>query len=353
MTPSMPHRSIGNRMQRDPNPKSAELSRRTMLGTAAAITMAPPALAAATASETCRIGPPPHPKGPLVFMNYDQIEIDAAYDQGAYAPLRDQIQARFETNSEEARRRLGNPRRESYGPTDIEKLDIFRTSRPNAPILVFVHGGAWLRGSAREYHYLAENFITAGAHFVLLDFIAADAAKGDIRIMADQVRRGVGWVYKNAASFGGDPDRLYIAGQSSGAHLAGVALTTDWVKAYGLPADVLKGGLLQSGMYDMKPVRLSARSSYVKFTDAMEDAMSSQRHLANLRAPIIVMYGTNETPEFQRQNRDFAAAVKAAGKPVQLIVAPNHNHYEIQETLANPIGWAGRAALAMMGLGKT
>jgi arylformamidase len=301
-------------MQREPDPKNAELTRRTMLGTVAAVTMAVPALGAEATSETCRIGPPPHPKGPLVFMNYDQVEIDAAYDQGAYAPLRDQIQARFETNSEETRRRLGNPRRESYGPTEIEKLDIFRTNRANAPILVFVHGGAWLRGSAREYHYLAENFITAGAHFVLLDFIAADAAKGDIRIMADQVRRGVGWVYKNAASFGGDSNRLYIAGQSSGAHLAGVALTTDWVKEYGLPANILKGGLLQSGMY--------------------------------------VMYGTNETPEFQRQNHDFAVAVKAAGKPVQLIVAPNHNHYEIQETLANPIGWAGRAALAMMGLGK-
>ena len=71
-----------------------------------------------------------------------------------------------------------------------------------------------------------------------------------------------------------------------------------------------------SGMYDLKPVRLSKRSSYVKFTDEMEQAMSSQRHLDKLRAPMIVTYGTNETPEFQRQNRDFAAAVKAAGKPV-------------------------------------
>ena len=72
-----------------------------------------------------------------------------------------------------------------------------------------------------------------------------------------------------------------------------------------------------SGMYDMKPVRLSKRSSYVKFTDEMEQAMSSQRQLDLLRAPIIVTYGTNETPDFQRQSRDFAAAVKAAGKPVE------------------------------------
>ena len=349
---------MGDRMQREPHSTKGDLTRRTVLGTAAGATAAA-GLAAATEALAvdalpagCRIGPPPHPKGPLVFLNYDQIELDAAYDQGSYAPLRGQIQARFESNSEVARKRIGNPRRESYGPAEIEKLDIYRTARANAPILVFVHGGAWLRGSARQYHYLAENFIVAGAHFVALDFNNAEEANGDIRVMADQVRRGIGWVYRNAAAFGGDPNRIYIVGQSSGAHLAGVALTTDWVKDYDLPAGILKGGILQSGMYEMKPVRLSRRSSYVKFDDTMEEAMSSQRHIANLRAPIWVIYGTNETPEFQRQNREFAAAVKAAGKDVTLIVAPNHNHYEIQETLANPIGWAGRAALAMMGLGK-
>ena len=180
---------------------------------------------------------------------------------------------------------------------------------------------------------------------------AVGAANGDIRVMADQVKRGIAWVYKNAASFGGDPNRLYLCGQSSGAHLSGVALVTDWQKDFALPADLIKGGVLLSGMYEMKPVRLSARAKYVKFDDAMEESMSTIRHIERLRAPLVLLYGTNETPEFQRQTRDFAAAVKAAGKPVQLIVAPNHNHYELQETMANPYGWGGRAALAMMGLG--
>ena len=319
---------------------------------AAAAAIAAPALGVEALSPGCRIGPAPHPKGPRVFMDYDQIELDAAYDQSAYAPLGAQIQARRATNSEEVRRRMGNPRRESYGPTDVEKLDIFRTNRPNAPIYIFVHGGAWLGGEAKGYHFAAENIVTAGAHYVAFDFIAVEAAKGDIRVMADQVKRAIAWVYKNAASFGGDPNRIYLSGQSSGAHLAGVALVTDWQKDFGLPADIIKGGLLLSGMYEMKPVRLSARAKYVKFDDAMEESMSTIRHIQRLRAPLTLLYGTNETPEFQRQSRDFAAAVKAAGKPVRLIEAPNHNHYELQETMGNPYGWAGRAALAMMGLGK-
>jgi hypothetical protein len=69
-----------------------------------------------------------------------------------------------------------------------------------------------------------------------------------------------------------------------------------------------------------------------------------------LHTPIVVAYGTFETPDFQRQSRDFAAAVKAAGKPVQLIEAPNYAHLEMVESLGNPYGPGGRAALAMMEL---
>jgi arylformamidase len=97
-------------------------------------------------------------------------------------------------------------------------------------------------------------------------------------------------------------------------------------------------------------VRLSFRSSYVKFTDEIEQALSPQRHLDKLNAPLVLAYGTLETPEFQRQSRDFAAAVKAAGKPVELLVGEGYNHFEMPETLANPYGLLGRAALAQMKL---
>ena len=323
------------------------VTRRSILGAATAVAAAP---AFAQTTPVCPIGAPPHSKGPRVWMDMDQVELDAAYDQIFYAPLQAEIIRRLVSNSELARTRLGAPRREAYGPTVPEKLDIYRTARPNAPIFVFMHGGAWLGGEAKNYAYAAEMFVNAGAHFVLLDFVAIGAAGGDLRMMANQVRRGVAWVYKNAAVFGGDASRLYIGGHSSGGHLCGVTLVTDWQKDFGLPADIIKGGLCMSGMYDMKPVRLSKRSSYVKFTDEMEQAMSSQHHLDLLRAPVTVTYGTNETPEFQRQNRDFAAAVRTMGKPAELIEAANYNHFEMMESLGNPYGPNGRAALALMRL---
>ena len=93
-----------------------------------------------------------------------------------------------------------------------------------------------------------------------LDRYVAEAG-GSLFPMAEQVCRAIAWVWRNAASFGGDPNRLYIGGQSSGAHLAAVAATTDWRGDYGLPADIVKGGLTTSGMYELAPVRLTAPRS--------------------------------------------------------------------------------------------
>jgi arylformamidase len=320
------------------------ISRRAMLAATAAVAVSP-ALA-----EECRIGPALHAKGPPVFMDYDQIELDASYDQRAYEPLLMQVSQRLASNSEAMRARIGPPQRVAYGPTEIEKLDIYRTGRANAPIFVFIHGGTWRWGSAAADGFPAEMFVNAGAHYVALDFSAVTAVGGDLAVLAAQVRRGIAWVYKNGESFGGDPNRIYIGGHSSGGHLCGVALVTEWQKEFGIPGDAVKGGLCMSGMYDMAPVRLSWRRNYINFTDAMADAMSPQRHIDKLNAPIVVTYGTLETPDFQRQSRDFAAAVKEAGKPAALIEAPNYAHLEMAESLGNPYGPNGRAALAMMQL---
>jgi len=293
---------------------------------------------------------PPKGKGPLVWLDMDQAELDASYDQSVYAPNIKQIQNRYASNSDITRSRLGDPKRFAYGPTPIEGLDIYLCNRPNAPINIFIHGGAWRAGLAKNFGFKAETFVNAGAHFVVPDFINVIESNGDLMPMIEQVRRAVAWVYKNAPSFNGDPNKIYLSGHSSGGHLAGVTLVTNWQKDFGLPMDIIKGGLLCSGMYDLKPARLSARSSYVKFTDRMEDALSTQRHLEFLNTPIIVAHGNLETPDFQRQSKDFARAVKEMGKPVEYIIGQNYNHFEMPETIANPYGILGKLVLKQMKL---
>ncbi|HEY3911724.1 MAG TPA: alpha/beta hydrolase [Stellaceae bacterium] len=285
-----------------------------------------------------------------VFLDYDQAALDAAYDQAAYAANREQLIKRRISDSEAARRCIGEPERIAYGPSEIERLDIYRTRKAAAPVFIFIHGGAWRSGRSKDFATPAEMFLSAGAHYVVPDFAWVQDVGGSLMVLADQVRRAIAWVHENAAHIGGDPDRLYVGGQSSGGHLTAVALTTDWRGDFGLPADIIKGGICISGMYDLTPVRLSARNRYVAFDDVTVAGLSPIRHLDRLHAPLVVAYGTCETPEFHRQNREFAAAVAAAGKQVRLLVGEHYNHFELPETLGNPYGLLGRAALDLLSL---
>jgi arylformamidase len=292
---------------------------------------------------------PAKAKGPIVWLDMDQKELDDAYDQEVYAPNRDLVVARRLVASDRARAVLGQPQRIAYGESEHEKLDLFRASGAKAPVNVFVHGGAWIRNKASDYALQAEPLVRAGAHAVFIDFINVEQASGSLLPMVEQVSRAIAWAWRNAETFGGDRARFYVSAHSSGSHLAGCALTVGW-REQGLPENFCKGALLASGMYALGPVRLSKRSAYVKFTDAMVEKLGAMRHLDGLHTPLVVAHGTCETPEFKRQTRDFAAAVKATGKPAELIVGEGYNHFEMCETLANPYGLLGRAMLKQMGL---
>jgi arylformamidase len=315
---------------------------------------------------------PSSTSGPLIWRDLDQKALDDAYNQPAYAANMDLILGRIAAASETTRKVLDAPQRVAYGPSEDERLDIYRAAPTlpspasgggekrgspasggaksgGAPVNVFVHGGAWLRGSAAQTAFTAEAIVGAGAHAVVIDFTNVGQTGGDLMPMADQVARAIAWIWRNAESFGGDRNRLYVSAHSSGAHLVACALSRGW-RAENLPADFCKGAILVGGMYDLQPVRLSARSAYVKFTDAMEANLSPQRHIDGITMPLIIAYGTCETPEFQRQSRDFFAALKAQGKSAELIVAEGYNHFELFETMANPYGIIGRARLRQMGL---
>lgn len=258
-----------------------------------------------------------------VFGNYTQQELDAQYNQRAWVPHADEIIARLSARSDEVRRRLGEPRNERYGSAELETLDIYGNGKK---AFVFVHGGAWQRESRRGSAYGAEPIVHAGASFVVLGF--ASIPRVTLPAMADQVVRGLEWIHRNLA------DEIFLFGHSSGAHLSAVALTR---------TTAVRRALVVSGLYDLHPVRLSARQAYVKLDDRTEDELSPIRHRARIRCPVTVGWAEGDSDEFRRQGREFATALKSDSFQVNAV-----NHFEIVETLGDPASPLCRAALKML-----
>ena len=259
-----------------------------------------------------------------VFLDYDQKSLDDQYEQRVWVPHADQIIRRYGAASDAVRGRLGEPRTERYGPTPIETLDIYGTGEK---AFVFVHGGAWKRQSKRENAFAAGMIVDAGAAYVALDFALLPTVTLDE--MAAQVCRGIEWVHRKLSR------DVVLCGHSSGAHLAGVALARI--------SYLLKGALLVSGIYDLLPVRLSARNDYVRLDERLEREYSPIRHIEAIRCPVTVSWAEHEAAEFARQSQEFAARL---GAPT--IVGHGMNHFEIIETLADPGSPLGRAALSML-----
>lgn len=101
-------------------------------------------------------------------------------------------------------------------------------------------------------------------------------------------------------------------------------------------------------MYDLRPVTLSARSSYVKLSAGEVDALSAIRRPDALAAPVTLVCGDRETPEFRRQPEAYAAALGVAGKSARLIEIPGVNHFEILRLLGDPESVLSREALRLM-----
>jgi arylformamidase len=258
-----------------------------------------------------------------VFLDYDQKALDDQYEQRVWVPHADEIIRRYAAASDQVRSRIGEPRVERYGPTAPETLDVYGSGRK---AFVFVHGGAWKRQSSREQAFPAEPIIAAGAAYVALNFANLPAVT--LPEMAGQVCRGIQWVHDNLSK------ELVLFGHSSGGHLGGVAVTR-------IP--YIKAALLVSGIYDLLPVRLSARNDYVRLDERLEHEYSPIRHIERIKCPVTVAWAEKESRDFYRQSKAFAEKL---GAPA--LIGEGLNHFEIVETLADPRSALGSAALNML-----
>ncbi|GAB3543924.1 alpha/beta hydrolase [Noviherbaspirillum agri] len=234
----------------------------------------------------------------------------------------------------------------AYGESSGERLDFFPTNRGDAPLLVFIHGGWWRSLDKSDFSFVAPAYTRAGFNVALTNYtLAPDASIAEIVL---QQLRALAWLYRNAEKYDFDPQRIVVAGHSAGAHLTAMMLAALWPSfAPDLPADLVKGAILLSGIYDLEPVlHADFVNVDLKLTGHDIDRLSPAWMPKAHDAPFITAFGGQESEEFKRQTGLIAESWKDWHRGD--IALPDMNHLTICDAFATPGGPLYEAVVALV-----
>ena len=289
-----------------------------------------------------------------IFRNYDQVSLDAEYDNRSKIPNALELLKDFAELSEVTRRNLEGRLGVSFGLDAEETLDIFFP--PNAgdnlmPIQLFIHGGYWTTMSKSDFSYVAETFTQKGCVTVVINYGLIPSV--DMDEVVRQCRAGLVWIYRNGESFGGNPDRIFISGHSAGGHLVAMMMATNWPDfdslSPTLPKDLIKGGCGISGLYDLEPIRLCFLNEDLRL-GKMEVNRNSPVLLGPAgSAPLLLTVGSLEGPEYLRQSEELAAAWRPHGVEVDVVVQEGQDHFTMVLQLSEANSRLSTMILKQMG----
>jgi len=284
----------------------------------------------------------------------DPAWLDRMYNNRALVPDHAAYFARWAADSSSARTSMTCDLDVSYGPGTGETLDIFPAAVPDAPVLVFIHGGYWRSLDKSDHSFIAPAFVERGVCVVVLNYALCPGtpeAPVTIPHITRQMARAAEWTAGHIASYGGDPSRITVAGHSAGGHLAAMLMALD---AAGPDADVpastfFRNALSISGLYDLRPMqRAPFIADSLRLTDGDVLRFSPALHAPPTRGMLYSVAGGDESAEFARHNTMIRDAWGQEIVPVCELL-PGLNHFGVVDALARPGERLHRLALELLG----
>lgn len=288
----------------------------------------------------------------MLYRNFaTQAELDAEYDvEGIHADFGSVVElylglSEIARGSREARFDV------PFGPTRDEHVDVYPGQGGGEdggrPILVFIHGGYWRILSSKEFALVAPGPVAHGIDVVVSNYSLAP--KVSLDEITRQSRATIAWLHANAASWGGDPDQIYVAGHSAGGQQVALLLETDWEGEYGLPADVIKGAIAVSGVFDLRPLPYTLFAPALQLSRRTIETQSPALHVPRPVAPLLITWGGDETAEFRRQSEEYLAACQAAGVDATGWSQTGADHFQAILGFNTADGELTRRLLGMLG----
>jgi arylformamidase len=269
-----------------------------------------------------------------VYRGYNAEEFERQYNARLLVSNSEQIMAVAAEDSARYRDRAGCTLDISYGATGRETLDIFPGKGKRCPVVLYIHGGYWRGRDKSYYSFVAEPLVNAGATVVVASYSHCPHVTLDQIVR--QLRGACAWIWNNIGEYGGDHHQFYVVGNSAGGHLTAMLAATEWPEVvHEIPADLIKGAMSLSGLFDLEPMLLHSINDTLHMDVAMARRNSPIHLKPTLKGPYISAVGGAESDEFIRQSREFAEAWTEVGAEVEFIEPEGRDHFSIVGDLVN------------------
>ena len=221
----------------------------------------------------------------------------------------------------------------AYGEGERERLDFFSGGDRQGPLLLYIHGGYWQRGDKAMYSFVTEAFVRHGVSVAVMNYDLTPAVR--MGMIPPQVRKCVAWLWHHAGDLGFARERLFVSGHSAGGHLTAMMMATDWPAFDAtLPADLIRGAMPISGLFELEPLVHTSINDGPRMTidEAIDESPLFMPILTD--APQLVVCGGGETSELRRQSDAYFEKFAAPGRPMQRYEVPGEDHFDELERLA-------------------
>lgn len=281
-----------------------------------------------------------------IYKQYNGQQLNDQYNNRLHVPGYATYFERWEKLSSETREKHHFIKDIPYGDLPRERLDVFPSDEPNSKTLVFIHGGYWQMFNKASFHFIAGAFHAHHVTTVFINYPLAPTATID-QITAS-CRKAMLWLHQNIGEFNGDPDQLFVAGHSAGAHLAAMLMEKDWVQNNA--AHFIKGIVALSGVFNLAPIMLTANNAVLNMTEEMVKRNSPAELIPTNTCPLLLFVGEDETDEFKDQSMELYNKWKDKNNNISLMQLPGIHHFSIPETLAQQSSPVHIAVCKMMGI---
>ncbi|HEY8287783.1 MAG TPA: alpha/beta hydrolase [Acetobacteraceae bacterium] len=222
-----------------------------------------------------------------------------------------------------------------YGSRERNTWDLFPTADPDAPCLVFIHGGYWQRNSKEQFANLIAGAHAHGWAAALPGYTLAPGAS--LTEIVAEINAALDWLAAHGPAHGINGP-VVLSGWSAGGHLTALCLGHRLVKA----------GLAISGIFELGPLRDTSLNERLRLTDAEIAALSPMR-LPGVNKPLAIAYGTAELPPLVSDSRRLHALRAASHLPGALIPVAGANHFTVVHALRDPDGVLARHLPLLIG----